>query len=861
VLTAIACRSLRPIRIDPVPAEASRLLEEAEALDALGSTDAGDSAARGKAAELARQALAAAPDWVAPERLQDDLLRADLRGVEALASHRDRIAREGESARELYLAGRLEGADGEARFDRAAELDPDLAWARHGLAVSAERRGDARAAIGHARAAYARSRDPFERTFFAASLARILAADGQREEALETLAERLAASDLTPRDRLVLSAQSVGLELDSRDSARSRSAWRGGLDLLRDAELPDDDVENLARKLRRFVGGDEGGFLEISSALSARRSPVRDRLRAELMLAAGPTPLALGLLERSLAAEGRLEASGPLLRAARFAAGDFAPAVEQWLADLPSQVIGPDGLPRDERLALVVRRARAVALRLPGDDPRESWFGFGDALIQAGWFKEARALAGTLARSDFERALALEARAAQGLALLDSLGDLIQGTRSSPGERLAAASADRAADPGREEASTAGAVDDGEERSLAGLLAAMGPIFARSGFLAGDSLESGSPAADRDAAGLSRELAASPRLDYGIAGEVVHPGPTFTKADDAVGLGKEGDPVPGLARELRAINRFGLLGELSGAGGPDGTVLSLVLTEDRRGEHLGVRWSGSIAWCEGVDVQSRAERGGARISAAALHEGYWIDIDSVRGERSLFAALRARFSGEGAPARVSEALAVKGFRVEASGEPERDRRERTRAGSALGESSRVRLAILRDRGARNGDPEGSLGEVGLDEFAQVTAIHEEGHLTDRTRFLPISEHWGAVLRFLVECGFSPAKVAERLEYRAQLVALVDAPDPRLPLAQVLDAAEAAGRGLTAHAAGYGKLLEDLLLRLDDELAKDPRRFPGIDRGRTLVHQLHVLAPGEVAELARGLAKEKRLVRR
>jgi hypothetical protein len=281
------------------------------------------------------------------------------------------------------------------------------------------------------------------------------------------------------------------------------------------------------------------------------------------------------------------------------------------------------------------------------------------------------------------------------------------------------------------------------------------------------------------------------------------------------------------------------------------------MTEDRRGEHLGVPWSGSVAWCEAADVKSRAERSGARISAAALHEGYWMDVDSVRGERSLYAALRASFSGPDAPAHVAQALAVGGFRLEVSGDEERCRRERTRAGAALGEASRVRLAILRDR-AKPG--EGVLGDVSLDELALVTGTHEEGHLTDRTRYLPISKHWAEALRFLAQCGFSPTKVAEQLEYRAELVALADSPDPRVPLAQVLDAADGGGRGPTAHAAGYEELLEDLLGLLDEGVVKDPTRWPRIDAGRTLVQQLHRLTPDEVRALARELAARKRLVR-
>ena len=853
---AIACQSLRAIRVEPVPEEASRLFDQAEAIDALGSTGEDAAAVRERARELAQGAHDAAPNWIAPVRLLDDLLRAELRGVEALAAHRERLAEHGEDASELYLAGRLEGIDGEPRFARAAELDPNLAWARHGLAASAERRGDLRAAVAHARAAAARARDPWERSFFAASLARLLARSGNRKEATEVLAARLAAPDITAQDKLYLSVQSAGIALDDRDAATSVAAFRRAVDLVRDPELPDAEVETLATRLRWLAGRDEGALLELTNALATKRSPVRDQLRAELMLASGPTPLALGLLERSLAGEGRLQPSGPLLRAARFSAGDFGPAVERWLQDLPAHVKDAAGLPRDERLARVVRCERAVADATPSAAQAGAWFDFGEALLDAGWFREARALAGSLARVDFDRSLALEGRASAGMQLLDSLEDLIRGADSRATHRLAAARAghESGGDGGGRPASLRGPAV--EPRDLDELLSSMGPLFARFGAqIAGPGER---PARGiRDADELSRELSASPRLDYGIAGEVVHPGPSFTAADERDGLGKAGEPVPGLAQEMASIHRFALLGQLSGSGGPDGTVLPRVMTEDKRGEHLGVPWSGSVAWCEGADVKSRAERNGARISAAALHEGYWMDIDSVRSERSLYASLRAAFAGPDGARRVEQALAVGGFRLESSGDAERARRERRRTGSALGEASRVRLAILKDR-AKPGEP--VLGDVSLDELATVTGTHEEGHLTDRTRYLPISKHWGAALRFLVQCGFSPTKVAERLEYRAELVALCDSPDPRVPLAQVLDAADGGGIGPTAHAAGYEELLEDLLAVLDDDAQEDPAKFPAIDLGRTLVQQLHRLAPEDVRRIARELAAKRGLVR-
>jgi hypothetical protein len=251
---------------------------------------------------------------------------------------------------------------------------------------------------------------------------------------------------------------------------------------------------------------------------------------------------------------------------------------------------------------------------------------------------------------------------------------------------------------------------------------------------------------------------------------------------------------------------------------------------------------------------SRAARRGAHITAAALHEGYWVDIGAVRVEEAQWDELRRDFSGPEASKRVAEVLADRGFPVSVD-DSSSARRERLRTGALLREGHRVRLAVMRDRGSA-----GRLGTIELDELLQVTATHEEGHLCDRTRFLPLSKNLLAVLGFLVDCGFSPASVSEALEYRAQLVALCDSPDPRVPLAQVLDSVEDGPSGVTSHASGYASLLEDLLGVLDHRVRTDPQAAAIVDPGYTLAHQLHHVPAELLRSLALELASKKRIVR-
>jgi hypothetical protein len=937
--TVPSCRSRPSISVAPVGASASEAMSEAE-LHLRGS----DPRERAAARELALHALELEPDWVAPERLLDDLRRDELRGIEALQDHRARLAAmddrtpEKRLAGELYLAGRLEGLDGRARFENAVRLDPDLAWGYHGLSWVASVSGETREALKLARSALARARDSWERSFFTAALARALVAVDKREEASALLEERAAAEDTRLADRDALELQAVEIGLDAMTLRLRVRSYERALTLLRERELSESEIEGLVGRLRLAPSPDDPDSLALQSSLAVRRSPARDRLRAELMLDSAPTPLALALLQRGLEAENRVAPAGALMRAARFAAGEYATAIDVWLAELPRCVLDGARKPADPRLKRVVECAHNLGrdtAPISAARSSSSLAELAEALVAAGWFREARSVAGELAGQDLDRALSIESRAVAGQELIDDVRRLIRKVDLEQGGSAPASPAD---------VDTYRIVKDGESglrfelvgdrtgvHNLATLLTAMAPSFARAHtFLGGDL----------DADHVTRDLSHSPRMSYGPIGELVHPGPRFSTTDEDDDLGPAGESVPGLARELDRIGRFGLFGEVAGGGGPDGTLLPRIYVEHKSGAHLGVSWSGTVAWCESAELKSRAGRRGAHISAAALHEGYWVDIDAVRGERTVWNALRREFASPrlmhdvaksesrtsaerdhaGADAeavvagnaraattevvppapesasdraespreRIARVLAVRGLALESS-DPERRSRERTQSGFLLGEAQRVRLALLVERGEHDSEsdrsaemhanpghanpmssdaPNGTsaadraprLGEVGLDELIAVTTTHEEGHLCDRTRYLPLGKHVGPVFLFLLDCGFSPRKVTEMLEYRAQLTSLCDSPDPRVPLAQVLDAAEQGPSGITPHASGYAQLLSDLLEVFDDELTRHPTEFPGIDPGYTLAHQLHHLRAEEVRRLALRLAHKKRLSR-
>jgi len=866
--SAPACNSLpHPGPITPVAEEAAAAFEEARswaralpldgaigqaavagAVDGEGTAAVG---ARERARSAAERATALAPEWVPPRRLLDDLARADLLGIEALEAHRAHLVEHDEDAGRLYLAGRLEGARGRARYERAVAVDPDLAWGHHGLAWLAADEGDVRLALRRERAALARARSSFERSYFTAALARFHVVADEPRMALDLLQARLASPEITAVDLVELSVQAALVELGMVFRPEYGRGWARALDLLREHDLTEREVESLVALMRLFRAPDGAGELELQLALASRASPARDRLRAELMLESRSTPLALGLLKRSRAEHGTPGASGLTLRAARFAAGQIGVAIEEWLRDVPGEALDSAGLPQDPALRAVVREARTLGTP-PG---REALISLGERLIEAGWFREARSVASVLAVDDLDAGLELEDRAASGQALVEGLRQLMHGLD----ERVRASG--RLASPaGEQRPALAGAPPGAEPviEDLGGLLSAMAPIVARAQVLLGGEI---------DAERIERELTRSPQIHYGPIGKVVHPGPWFSQLDQAQGRGVRGAPVPGLAALCARLGRFGLFGQLAGEDGPDGTLLQRVLVEERAGSHLGVPWSGTVALCEGAEMLSRAGQRGATIAGAAVHEGYWLDFDALRGDRDRWAAYEREFAAPGSIARLERALSTRGLALESDARDESARRRERRAvDTPLGQAERVRLAVLRDRLAAGGallppdgeGPQAGAGLVPLDELVRLTALHEQAHLCDRTRFLPLSSNLGAALGLLLEAGFSPSGVARLLEYRAELTALCEAPDPRVVLVSILGVAES-GVGVTPHPAGYRELLADLVAVLDRELAAHPQRWPELDPQRVLVHQLHRLSAERMRELGLLLARRKGLI--
>ncbi len=727
------------------------------------------------------------PTWAVPRRFLDDWVHR--RGLTLPAAYGEhlRAARSG-SAVDAYLAGRLSGDGADVLLDQARRLDPILGWAWHGEAWRAFAAGRIhRATVAGSRAVRYAS-DPLELAHFSWALSRYLRADERAEAARSVLEAALLGTEqlvLRPAERAMVGAELALAELESIEKrARRRGAARA-LELVADPHLTRAERASLALVL---------------SSLDDDTVPV-EALELALFEAAEES-----LLEPSAAGSRR----GQLARG--FAAGldgaEIARAFERWRATLPAGVLDEQGLPRRPELATVARAVEEHAKARSLDSGLE----LGAALIEAGWFAEARALTGVLARQAREEGTAarvreVRGRALRGVALLAEVGALAR--------RVDA----------REAFLRSGATDaDGVTSDEAGLVDSLGELTAELARIAGAEAVAES----------------SPRIQYGPIGEILHPGPLFSAEDEALGRGDQGDAVGGVAGLFLELGRFALVGQGVGQGGPDATVLRLVHVEERSGHHMGRPFRGTVFWCDGADVPGRFGRQGAAIAGAALHEGYYVDLSMVAVDLARWDAVRERFSGDGAA--IARALgAAPAAAVGAL---------RSMTSPPLGAADRMRLSVMADRAGAARAPAGELEPMTLSELASVVAIHEEGHLCDRGSWYPLGlSQVFRLISFAAAHGFDGKELARALEARAQLVALCEAEDVRLAWVDILDAAEGGGAGVTPHGRAYRGLLQDLIDRLEAEVQAGGWQGAGLDAAGRWVDQLHRLD----GEALRGLA--------
>lgn len=794
----------------------------------------------GKQREVARQALLRAaelaPDWIAPQRMFDELERGELRGSQRYAQRLQDVLEGSATASELYLLGRLEGLAGLARFESARALQPGLAWVHHAYSVDEQFRRRLDRATDHARDALSLARTSYARALFGRRLVLLLDRTDREQEASALLDQLLEDPQLGDVERIELRVEQCRRDVVRFDREINERGLQRLLDLLREERLTQSEL------LALF----DGSFL-----VSGRSTASRVHLIREALLD-GPNrswldddPEAWFSASWSYDIGEKfsepVRPSGRELRLDGFRAGQPAQAVLDWYERLPELTIDGERRrwldPGLDHLVDLARAQRESARDAELSLDFESGLTWIDLCLERGWIDEGSAL--------IEFLIADSSDGLEGTGLTDEL--LTRKRRASAGQALlaevdrlvgslAGESKSWAATPLTREADSGQWTSLDEPDSLEEVL----DRLARLVELYGEDL-------GWDAVADAEAVRASPLLGFGPFGRLTVPGERFHERDALLGVGKAGGSVPGLSEVLGRLGRMGLFGDAVGRA-PDGTVLQLLHSGPFSGEHLGVPFSGTLLICEGADADGARSRGAGDVAGAALHEGYWIDIEPERRRLESWERLIAeRFETLGLDGvrRLCEQSSLR-IPIELQGRPG----ERARLLPVLGAGARLRLDLLAERRVERG-PEAEL--IGLAELVEVTSVHEEGHLLDRTRFLPLGRNLGLAWGLLARSGMSALGFERRLEFRAQAVALACSPEPRLPLAQLLDSAEVDSRQPTVHAAAYTQLLAEFLRHLDRSLESRPDFAPDVDRESYLVHQLHRLSPAEIREVAEDVA--------
>ncbi|MBL8897084.1 MAG: hypothetical protein JNM84_05630 [Planctomycetes bacterium] len=310
------------------------------------------------------------------------------------------------------------------------------------------------------------------------------------------------------------------------------------------------------------------------------------------------------------------------------------------------------------------------------------------------------------------------------------------------------------------------------------------------------------------------------------------PGPT--RIEELSVFAARVDPTAqgqGLGRLLEAFGRFAIFGQV--LGGPvDVFAMREIHRRDLESELLGRPLRGNVVVGEAREIEALAELAGPGIAGAAVHDGYFVNLDVVREWATEVEELRRV---HGRPERSARLLDAPLPRCETA--------DRTALDEPLHVAQKLALrAALRD------DPCPIYQRL-----FELVSVHERAHLADAAEFLPVGRKPFAMLGFLLAAGFSAAAVEARLEMRAELSALAAADEPDLVLSHIVSYAMS-GRS-SAHARGFRTLLERFVAHLHEHAAS----FPTLDPDARILQQLHRLDNAEIRRVALALAREEGLV--
>jgi tetratricopeptide (TPR) repeat protein len=225
------------------------------------------------------------------------------------------------------------------------------------------------------------------------------------------------------------------------------------------------------------------------------------------------------------------------------------------------------------------------------------------------------------------------------------------------------------------------------------------------------------------------------------------------------------------------------------------------------------------------EIRSWVDAQGGSLSGACLPDSLWLDAD---------AALASEYDARRALVR-DPALLASAQRLPVPAADTLD------GPFALGDPAGVGLRLLARYAARH--PNGRWGSFG------TLRAHESGHVIDIRRHLPLWHGLPATISMLAWVGFAPKRMEAVLERRAQLAAVIDAPDPDLAVEEMVELLPVTERDPEVHAAGYQEALD----RLIRHVWSHPALYPQIDRSRRVLPQLDRLTNEQLRQAARAVA--------
>lgn len=297
------------------------------------------------------------------------------------------------------------------------------------------------------------------------------------------------------------------------------------------------------------------------------------------------------------------------------------------------------------------------------------------------------------------------------------------------------------------------------------------------------------------------------------------------------GAGAESHP---LVRYFDRFNHYLMIGQR--AGGPSEAILCERLVFERRASRprFGRTVAHRYVLGHHVKVRSFRESLDQNLGGVTVGLEFFVNMDFVQRWRRAVLGTWRRFSDPEAKADL--------FHDEAL--PAADREAALALDTPLDVKRRLFFRFCESAGPDAHD---------VERYVEMVRTHEEGHILDAERYLPVTWNLWRSLGLFFENGLSAGAIEGHLEGNAELTALAEGPSPLLSLSQIvgfLPARDAA----PPHSIGY----YDVARRICAEIYDHPDRYPGIDRSRVILQQLDRLTPEELRTLGRELATERNM---